>query len=346
MDWGLGHATRCIPLIRHMLVLGYQVTLAGEGHVAALFEKEFPQLTIIPLAGYGVNYSKKGKLFVPKILMQIPKIMMAIITENQWLKQQLSLHHWDLVISDNRYGLYSPKTKTVFISHQLGLISGFGRLGDAITRFLLYRWVNRFNACWIPDAAGSINIAGRLSHPKLMPKQYQFIGPLSRLKNTSASGEKHVLILLSGPEPQRTMLENILVPQLAEINEQVVVVRGIPSSAPVPDDFGNIHFENHLDGDTLSAMVSAAKAVVCRSGYSSVMDLIKLGKKALLIPTPGQTEQVYLARHLQEMKWFHVQDQEKLDLKKDLGALMAQSFELPALDFESFKKAFFDLGIQ
>ena len=329
-----------------MLNLGYQVTLAGEGNVAALFKKEFPDTRIIPLAGYKISYSKKGIFFIPKILLQVPKIIRAISKEHQWLDQQLSIHHWDLIISDNRYGLYTPRTKTVFISHQLGVISGFGKWGDAITRLLLYRWVNRFNTCWIPDCAGRTNIAGKLSHPKSMPNHYQFIGPLSRLKNTATSEGSHVLVLLSGPEPQRTMLENILINQLGQINEAVIFVRGLPSSAPPISDRDNIHFENHLDGDAISALVSGAKAVVCRSGYSSVMDLLKLGKRALLIPTPGQTEQVYLARHLHKMKWFLVQDQEKLDLKKDLMALIAQSFELPTLDFESFKKAFSDLGIQ
>ncbi len=298
------------------------------------------------MQGYRISYSRKGIFLVPRLLAQVPNIIRAIKNEHQWLEQQHAIHNWDLIISDNRYGLYTKKARTVFISHQLGVISGLGKWGDAITRLLLYRWINRFDSCWIPDCPGNINVAGKLSHPPFMPKRHQFIGPVSRLKNTGPSVGNHVLVLLSGPEPQRTLLENILIRQMGHINEEVIFVRGLPAVAKPMQDRDNIHFENHLDGDALSAMVSGAKAVVCRSGYSSVMDLLRLGKRALLIPTPGQTEQLYLARHLQKMKWFLVREQEKLDVKKDLGALMAVSFERPTLDFEAFKKAFAHLGIQ
>ena len=189
------------------------------------------------------------------------------------------------------------------------IISGFGRMGDGLLRTLLYRWINRFNSCWIPDAAGDINIAGKLSHPLSMPNHYAFIGPLSRLNEAKPLAGEHLLVLLSGPEPQRTILENKLIDQLSNTDEAVVFVRGLPSAAPLMKNRGKIQFENHLDANALSEMLSTAKAVICRSGYSSVMDLLKLKKRALLIPTPGQTEQVYLAKHLGALHWFVVQDQ-------------------------------------
>lgn len=303
-------------------------------------------MTIIPLSGYKIRYARKGIFFIPKILVQLPKILRAIKNEHRWLSQQLPLHHWDLVISDNRYGLYSSNTKTVFITHQLGVISGMGKWGDTLLRLLLYRWINRFGTCWIPDTAGKINIAGKLSHPQTMPRNHFFIGPLSRLNNSKTSEGNHLLMMLSGPEPQRSMLENKLIEQLKQVNEQVIFVRGIPSTAAALSDSENIRFENHLDGDALSTMVSSAKAIVCRSGYSSVMDLLKLNKKALLIPTPGQTEQVYLAKHLQEMKWFMAKDQDALDLHNDLKVLLSEKLDQPTLDFDGYKKAFAQLGIQ
>jgi len=156
----LGHATRCIPLISYLLERGWELTLAGEGNIADLLTKEFPQLRVIPLKGYRISYPKKGDLFIPKILLQVPKIVRSIKNEHQWLDHQLDTNQWDLIISDNRYGLYTTRTSTVFITHQLGIISGFGRMGDVLLRTLLYRWINRFNSCWIPDAAGDINIAG------------------------------------------------------------------------------------------------------------------------------------------------------------------------------------------
>jgi len=342
----LGHATRCIPLISYLLERGWELTLAGEGNIADLLTKEFPQLRVIPLKGYRINYPKKGALFIPKILMQVPKIVRSIKNEHQWLDHQLDTNQWDLIISDNRYGLYTTRTSTVFITHQLGIISGFGRMGDGLLRTLLYRWINRFNSCWIPDAAGDINIAGELSHPLSMPNHYAFIGPLSRLNEAKPLAGEHLLVLLSGPEPQRTILENKLIDQLSNIDEAVVFVRGLPSGAPLLKNRGKIQFENHLDATALSEMLSTAKAVICRSGYSSVMDLLKLKKRALLIPTPGQTEQVYLAKHLGALHWFVVQEQAQLDLKKGISAVLSQNIEFPALDFEAFKKAFANLGIQ
>ena len=342
----MGHATRCIPLISYLLERGWELTLAGEGNIADLLTKEFPQLRVIPLKGYRISYPKKGALFIPKILMQVPKIVHSIKNEHQWLDHQLDSNQWDLIISDNRYGLYTTRTSTVFITHQLGIISGFGRMGDGLLRTLLYRWINRFNSCWIPDAAGDINIAGKLSHPLSMPNHYAFIGPLSRLNKAKPLAGEHLLVLLSGPEPQRTILENKLIDQLSNIDETVVFVRGLPSAAPLMMNRGRIQFENHLDANALSEMLSTAKAVICRSGYSSVMDLLKLKKRALLIPTPGQTEQVYLAKHLGALHWFVVQEQAQLDLKKGIAAALSQEIEFPALDFEAFKKAFANLGIQ
>ena len=277
--------------------------------------------------------------------MQVPKIIRSIKNEHQWLLHQLDAHQWDLIISDNRYGLYTTRTRTVFITHQLGIISGFGRMVDGLLRTLLYRWINRFNICWIPDAAGDVNIAGKLSHPQSMPNHYAFIGPLSRLNKAKPLADDHLLVLLSGPEPQRTILEKKLIDQLSKIDEAVVFVRGLPSTTPLMENRGRIRFENHLDAKALSETLSNAKAVICRSGYSSVMDLLKLKKRALLIPTPGQTEQVYLAKHLGALHWFEYQDQEQLDLEKGIAAVLSQKSEVPPFDFEAFKNAFANLGI-
>jgi hypothetical protein len=326
--------------------MGWELTLAAEGNIAALLTTEFPALRVIPLKGYRITYPNKGALFIPKILLQVPKILHSIKNEHQWLDHQLDNNQWDLIISDNRYGLYTNRTKTVFITHQLGIISGFGRLGDVLLRSMLYRWINRFNTCWIPDAEGHQNIAGKLSHPFSMPKHYRFIGPLSRLNNTPVLADDHLLVLLSGPEPQRTILEKKLIDHLSKTDEPVVFVRGLPSAAPLMQNKGRIRFENHLDANTLSETLSSAKMVICRSGYSSVMDLLKLQKRALLIPTPGQTEQVYLAQHLGALHWFVIQEQSQLDLEKGIAAALSQTIEFPVLDFEAFKKAFANLGIQ
>ncbi len=344
LDWGLGHATRCIPLIRYVSEKGCKVTIAGEGQVKALMEREFPGMEILPLKGYRIYYPKKGWMFVAKIILQLPKIILAVQHERNWLKKQAG--NWDLVISDNRYGLCAPNTPCVLITHQLAPVSGLGNWADKLLSTFLNRWIYRFHSCWIPDEANDVGIAGVLSHPAILPVKSRYIGPLSRMQYKKTEQKGHILVILSGPEPQRSLLENILIRELELLDEEVVFVRGLPTPATVPDSVKRIRFENHLDAGALEAAMAEAELVVCRSGYSSVMDLLAMRKKAVLIPTPGQTEQLYIASHLEKRGWFVVQQQETLQLRQGIAKTRSLSPDLlPHFHFEGFKQAFSDLGI-
>jgi uncharacterized protein (TIGR00661 family) len=346
LDWGLGHATRCIPIIHYMISKGWSVTLAGEGKVAQLLAEEFPTLEVLPLKGYRISYPAKGWLFVPKIILQIPKIIGAIAYENRWLKKNIALHTWDLVISDNRYGLFTNDAKTIIITHQLSVITGIGNFADTVARKIIYRFINRYNACWVPDTEDQNNIADRLSHPKDLPEHVQYIGPLSRLSKKNISEENFILILLSGPEPQRTLLENILIEQASKIDEQFLCVRGLPSSHQKMEDKKNIRFENHLPAEELSTLLARAKMVICRTGYSTVMDLLKLQKKAIMIPTPGQTEQEFLGKRLGALHWYLIQDQQHIDLAEGIPQCLQYTPSIPQLDFEEYSRAIDAFSIQ
>ena len=346
MDWGLGHATRCIPIIEHLLEKGYEITIAGNEATKALLKKEFPTVTFIFIKGYNVKYPNQGQFFVWKMMLQLPKIWWAIQREHFWLSKQLKKRNWDLVISDNRYGLHSTKVRTVFITHQLRVQSGSGKLADDIIQFFLYRMINKFNICWVPDEASStLNIGGILSHPKTKPLRCEYIGPLSRLNNNTPKQGNSILVILSGPEPQRTLLENILLEQLNNTPEKIIFVRGLPlASSEIPPQ-KNIHFKNYMDSAEVETAMKEAEMVVCRAGYSSIMDLLKLNKRAVIIPTPGQTEQEYLATHLQQLKLFAVQSQKNISLTRAFDLLRMRSPEYISFNFEGYKKAFEELGI-
>ena len=345
LDWGLGHATRCIPLIIHLIEHGCQITIAAEKATKRLLEKEFPTLEFIELPGYHISYPKKGRSFIVKILLQIPKILRAIHQENKWLKHQLKKRSWDIVISDNRYGLYNEKVTSIFITHQLRVISGAGKMIDGFIQQFLYKKINLFTQCWIPDIEGDENIAGVLSHPEKKPDKFTYIGLLSRLNKKNESSNGPILVMLSGPEPQRTILENVLIKQTEILPASFLFVRGLPEASEQLSNRKNIVFKDFMDLQELSKAMSDAPLVICRAGYSSIMDLLKLNKRAILIPTPGQSEQLYLANRMKALKLFAVQYQDEIAIDSEIEHCLKIPEYNNSLNFDGFKKAIKDLGI-
>ena len=326
LDWGLGHATRCIPIINHLLKQGNTVFIATEGNIKALLEKEFPQVTFLSLKGYNVKYAKQKKWLVLKILIQIPRVVYLIYKEHQWLKKAIKIHSINGVISDNRFGLYTTQVPCAYITHQLLIKAGNNFVETIISKIHQY-FINKYTECWIPDFKGDKNIAGNLSHPLNSNKNIKYIGCLSRFHLIPNVEIKYdVLILLSGPEPQRTILEKILLVQLNEFKGRVLFVRGLPGvhltiareKKIILNTANEIEIKNHLNAVELNFAIQQAEIVISRSGYTTVMDLIKLNKKAILIPTPGQTEQEYLAKHLMNNKIFYTENQHEFVLNKSI----------------------------
>ncbi|MBO9618755.1 MAG: glycosyl transferase family 28 [Niabella sp.] len=298
LDWGLGHTTRCIPIIYELISSGFNVIVAGNNVQIQLLRQEFPLLTFIPLEGYNVQYSKKKSRFLVTIARQLPGIARAIKKEHQWLKKAVHSYQIDGIISDNRFGLYHKTVPSVFITHQLNIQTPFGRLTGGLTRRINYSRINKFTHCWIPDFKEYPGLAGVLSHPPKMPAiPCNYIGPLSRMQAVTAGEEKKkILILLSGPEPQRTLFEQLIFSQLRPTEPSFVVVRGLPNSnGPALPELPNVVVYDHLPAAELNRLAAAAAVVVCRSGYSTIMDLCVMAAKAIMVPTPGQTEQEYLA---------------------------------------------------
>ncbi|MGJ7030778.1 glycosyltransferase [Niabella hirudinis] len=229
----------------------------------------------------------------------MPSILSAIRSEHQWLDNMVSQYGIDGVISDNRFGLHHAGVPTVFITHQLRIKNPLGSIMETLSQRINYRWMGRFSQCWIPDYPDAPGLAGALSHPAAMPAMpCTYLGPLSRMLQLPGTGTKEiVLILLSGPEPQRSIFEKMVCEQLASFKGAAVLVRGLPNGggAALPAAGAALVYD-HLPAQALNRLMCDAAYIVCRSGYSSVMDLAAIGARSILVPTPGQTEQEYLGK--------------------------------------------------
>jgi UDP-N-acetylglucosamine transferase subunit ALG13 len=344
MDWGLGHATRCIPLIRHLLRRGCDVWLAGEGRIEVLLRTEFPDLPFLSLPGYNIEYGRSRWDLLGKMALQIPKILDRIHKENDWLSEAVAEHRFDAVISDNRFGLYHEHVYSVFMTHQLLIKAPFGSFGESVMQRLNYDFIEQFDECWVPDVAGGATLAGVLSHPSTLPAvPTTYLGPLSRFRPTTGDVEpKHLLVVLSGPEPQRTILEELLLAQLKDYTGAILLVRGLPGSEEGPITTGNLTIISHLDTEALQKAMEEAVLVISRCGYSTVMDLVTLGKKSILIPTPGQTEQEYLATHLMEQGLAVCAAQDEFQLLPLLQVAEVFPYDLPAIDHSAAMEAAID----
>lgn len=321
LDWGLGHATRCIPIIRQLLAEDAEVLIAADGAPLALLKEEFPKLTFITLPGYNIRYSRRLPMAL-SMLLQSPKILLNILREHKKLGRMIDEHQIDLVIADNRYGLWNTKVHAVFIIHQLYIKCppGLGFM-EPLLYSINHFFINRFNACWIPDAAGSDNLSGALAHGKALPGNATFIGWLSRFDESKLNSIKKydLLCIVSGPEPHRSLLLEQVLDQLKKINVTVLVIAGEPQKKYDRMLSDTVRLVSHLKADEMEQAIQQSQLVVCRAGYSGIMDLVALKKNALLIPTPGQTEQEYLAKYLQQKGVFYSVAQDELNLEKALG---------------------------
>lgn len=300
LDWGLGHTTRCFPVIYELQKNNVEVLLAGNEIQKIILQKEFPRCKFIYLKGYDIQYSSTGKELYTKMMQQVPAILKAIKNERRWLQEIAEKYSIDAVISDNRYGLYHQKIPCIFITHQLLIKNHLGKFVERILQKINYQKINRFSKCWIPDYDNLPNLAGDLSHPEKKPElPIEYIGPLSRMKKMQEGFVKnHLLIIISGPEPQRTIFENIILEQISHYPFTATIVRGLPSEKEQLHIAKNTSIHNHLDKEDLNKEMCKAEYIICRSGYSSVMDIYAVGAKSILVPTPGQTEQEYLAAFL------------------------------------------------
>lgn len=296
LNWGLGHATRCVPIIRFLLANNYTPILASDGISLKFLRKEFLDLESFELPSYGISYSKNLKL---SLLFQTPKVLNAIRKEKQLIADFISKRKDVIgIISDNRFGVRHHKFPSVYITHQLNVLSGFTTfLSSAIHQ----NYINKFDECWVPDTKEH-SLSGKLSKAKKLSIPVKFIGALSRFKKTELPIKNDVLIILSGIESQRKQLEERLIEKFQYPTKTIVLVQGLVEDKQKESIVKGIKVYNYLLSDVLEKEINQSEVIICRSGYSSIMDLAVLHKKAFFIPTKNQTEQEYLAKHLQQQQ--------------------------------------------
>lgn len=323
LDWGIGHATRCVPIIDELLAQGVNVIIGADKRPLAFLKNEYPNLKTLVFPGYKFSYPKNENM-VLKMTLQLPRILAGIRKEHKLLHKIITDYDIDAVISDNRFGLWSKNVPTVFITHQLSVKMPGKNLFAENILFKLNKWfIQKYNECWIPDFEGENNLSGELSHFRNDINSVFYIGPLSRFEKMKKEAEKksirnEILVILSGPEPQRTILEKKILQELNVLDLKCIIIGGKTELYEHERINDKIQLHSHLNSVELNNLIANSRYIISRPGYSSIMDFAVLGKKAIFIPTPGQTEQEYLAQRFHKMKCHLLMNQNEIDLQTAL----------------------------
>lgn len=313
LDWGIGHATRCVPIIDNLLRQENEVILAADGSAFEVLARLYPQLPLLRLPGKAIRYSKNPNWLWWVLLKQLPSFLFSIFQEHKAVEKIRVAEKIDVIISDNRYGLFSKKCKSIFITHQLQLpLPWAWQWMTPFTNGFIHWCMKQYDSCWIPDFEGEKSLSGALSQKRKTPKNTRFIGPLSRMKTAEQNENLHkkMSFVLSGPEPQRSLLEQAIIQQI-KLNKEAehlkfLLVRGKAHAEKILGEIpSNLEIIDFADSEEMASIYMNCDCLVVRSGYSTIMDLEVLGcKHAVFIPTPGQVEQEYLAKHLQLTKGY------------------------------------------
>jgi uncharacterized protein (TIGR00661 family) len=344
MGWGLGHATRCIPLIRSLMKDNHFI-LASNGISSILLRQEFPEITCIDFPDYSIKYPRNRIMLLPFIALQLPSMIMKLIKEYMQTQHVIKDENIDIIISDSRYGTYSKGIPTFFIMHQLRFqLSGIFKSIEFLGEWFNFFMFRKYNKIIIPDVQSAQNLTGDLTHSGKIsyhPKVH-YLGVFCSVSKLDIEEDIDYLFSVSGPEIQRTLFEEIVLDQISNIPGKKVVVLGKPGDEQSYDNIRNTEIYNHVNRYKQNELLNRAKIVICRSGYTTVMELVALKKTALMIPTPGQTEQEYLASLYEQTGLFFIANQNGLDLLAELSKIQnsvrPNMDSIPINDTEAFKR--------
>ncbi|WP_407556561.1 glycosyltransferase [Winogradskyella sp. 4-2091] len=336
LNWGLGHSTRCIPIIKALITHNFEPVIASDGIALELLRKEFPNLSAFELPSYNITYSKNAKGFKTKLLKDSPHLVKTIKSEKKIVEALIKTENISGIISDNRFGVRNKTIPSVFITHQLRVLSGNTTW---ISSKLHQKIILKFDECWVPDHIGMNNLSGKLGHVNGFKAPIKYLGPLTRFKKSHFETRYNLFVLLSGPEPQRSFLEEKLLEELKLFKGKVLFVKGKVEAQQQKEIIDNIELYNFMTSSELEVAINESELILSRSGYTTIMDLAKLEKKAFFIPTPGQFEQEYLANKFQTegIAPFCSQDEfniEALSKTDDYKGFKFEDFEL------NYKKLF------
>lgn len=331
LDWGLGHATRDIPVIKYLQGRGHNVIVAAGKNPLKVILSEIPDIDFIPFESITINYPSRGSMFF-HFLKLLPRLMMSIRREHIKLKKIIRNRKIDIVISDNRFGLWNNAVYSVFITHQI-----FIRLPRPVKflEWIIYRinwfFISKYDKCWVPDYKDMPHLAGELAHKHPLNGNTAFIGLLSRFaipgpeQENSFNEKFDIMAIISGPEPHRTGFEEMLLSQMQSLSYKCLLVRGKPDTIQQREVIGNIVVYSHLNTLQMKSAILNSTYLICRSGYSTIMDLIALRRTAVLVPTPGQTEQEYLSEYFNLRKMFVAIKQSEFNINNALSRISVYS---------------------
>lgn len=330
LDWGLGHASRMVPLIERLNGLGHRVLIAADGTGFDFLQNYFPQLEFYRFPGFKPRYSRSNSQ-VFQMMLSAPKAMKSFKKDHQFVEELIRSQKIDGLISDNRFGAYTNQIPSIFITHQLHIqVPPFWLFLKPFVNTINKRYISRFDQCWIPDNYNEPRLSGRLSFPAFKSIDTEYIGSLSRFSKAEKTDTKSIdiLLILSGPEPQRSLFEEKIIAQSANLQANSFLLRGLPGEKTAAFSINkNLTALNHADDQTFSELIRQSKTIVARAGYSSIMDLSALGRSAWLVPTPGQTEQEYLATYLSRKNWFRTTSQQQFQLCDILNSPISENTE-------------------
>ena len=291
LDWGMGHATRTAPLIQFAADQGWAVHVATKGTALAFLRTQFsPEaISFHTKPGPDITYAKRGTWM--KIAAQVPEFLSSIRKETSWTAEFVARHGITHIVSDNCYGVHHPDIPCVLMSHQLQL--PVPNAVAALASTFVNKHAAQFRSVWIPDDE-SVGLSGALTSHHQLPHA-EYVGILSRLSPHAAQGNWRTVGMVSGPEPHRKLMELALLRWMKGIPGPCLLIAGRPGDKVEVNDHVTVWPDP--SAEDLAGALRGAETIVCRSGYSSLLDLAALGQRAILVPTPGQPEQLLLARH-------------------------------------------------
>ncbi|MEJ2216257.1 MAG: glycosyltransferase [Gemmatimonadota bacterium] len=320
-DWGLGHATRDLVLIRALLAEGHRVTVLSHGRALRLLEGELDsRCEFVALRDIPKPLSRRPFWFYVRMSLALPSVFYTFHRERRLVRQLHDAQPLDCIVSDSRFGVWLSDVPSLQLFHSLRqIIPGRPRGLEKLVECAQRRMLGGADRILIPDASHD-GLAGDLSHDPHCDwgGRLEYIGPLASIRRRDVDQDIDFFISVSGAEPQRTIFERLVLEQAHDLPGRVVVALGRPDGAPVIREDGRITVHSYLNRERQEDIMNRAALVVTRSGYSTLMELAELGRKALLVPTPGQSEQEYLARYHEARGHLHAVRQAELNLARDV----------------------------
>lgn len=318
-SWGLGHATRTLPIIRRFIKEGDDVVVVSHGGALSLLRTELDGgARFYDLEDYEPPSTQNSNLVALEAFASIPKYVSAVKREHDFVERMLANDKIDAIFSDNRFGFYSIRVPSFYMTHQLRIMNPLrSRFLESVTERLGEWLLNRLTGLIVPDFK-SDGLSGRLAHglSVIDERDVHYIGALSDFERRSSDEDVDLFASVSGPEPQRSAFERLVLEQLEGFEGRAIISLGKKAETKV---LGNIEIRGLTGKKEREDLLSRSKVVISRSGYSTIMDMCALGRRSLLVPTPGQTEQEYLAQyHMSRGSYFCVSEND-LDVRNQIG---------------------------